>query len=236
MTVQSRESATAHVLPFRSPRPPARLQRRLVWPAAVVAVVLFGIVAVVATSSARSTPSAVATPRPVIAPIRITMRGLIQPTRNARVGTLTGGVVRRLDVALGADVVEQSIVAWVAGPTGTEVVTAPFAGSVTNVLAHEGDTVLPGSVIAIVADIRSLQVETADVDEYIVSQVHVGLPVEVIIDAFDSTTLNGTVTGVALQPQASASGNRTYPVIINVVAMPTDVRAGMSVRVLVPER
>jgi multidrug efflux pump subunit AcrA (membrane-fusion protein) len=151
------------------------------------------------------------------------------------VGTLTGGVVHQLNVALDSNVTEQSIVAWVIGPSGTEVVTAPFTGSVANVLVREGDTLLPGTVIAIVADTRSLQVETADVDEYVVNQVHVGSPVQMTVDALDNTRLNGTVSGVALLPQISESGNRTYPVIISVGAMPPDVRAGMSVRILVRE-
>jgi hypothetical protein len=101
------------------------------------------------------------------------------------------------------------------GPTDTEVVTAPFGGSVTNVLVHEGDTVLPGTVIAIVADTRSLQVDTVDL----------GVPVSVAL----------TVSSVALLPQATASGEQTYPVIISVSAMPPDVRAGMSVRVVLQE-
>jgi biotin carboxyl carrier protein len=235
MTVHTRDSETTHLLPFRSPlHPPTWLRRRRVWLGGLLAIVLLGVGTVVAASTARTAPVATP-PRPTAAPVPVTARGLIQPARSARVGTLTGGVVHQLNVALDSNVTEQSIVAWVIGPSGTEVVTAPFGGSVTNVLVHEGDTVLPGSVIAIVADTRILQVETADVDEYVISQVHVGSPVQVTVDALDNTTLNGTVTGVALQPQASASGSQTYPVVVSVGAMPPDVRAGMTVRILLRE-
>jgi multidrug efflux pump subunit AcrA (membrane-fusion protein) len=235
MTVQSPLPETTHILPFLSPvRAPAWLRGRAVWVGGILAIVLLGIGALIVANSARSTPSAVA-PRSVAAPIPLTARGTVQPVRRARVGTLTGGVVRQLNAALDKDITEQSVVAWVVGPSGTEVVTAPFGGTVTNVLVHEGDTLTPGSVIAIVADTRVLQVETADVDEYVVSQVDVGLAVQVTVDALDNTTLRGSVTGVALLPQASASGNQTYPVIISVGAMPPEVRAGMSVRILLRE-
>jgi len=232
MTVPTRASEIVRVFPFLSPvHPPAWLRRRGVWPGVVLAFVLIGGLAV--ASSLRSTPPAAAPALSAAAVgVPLTARGLVQPVRSARVGTLNGGVVRQLNVALDNEVTEQSVVAWVAGPAGTEVVTAPFAGLVTNVLVHEGDTVLPGTVIAVVADTRSLQVETVDVDEYVVSQVHVGLPVQLRVDALSSSSLAGTVSGVALQPQPTASGEQVYPVTIKVSAMPADVRAGMSVRVL----
>ena len=230
MTVQTQESRTTHVLPFLSPlRLPVWTRRRSVWIAGALAILIVGSGALVLASAARSRSSEM----PVAASpaVQVTARGLVEPVRSARVGTQNGGVVRQLQVALDATVTEQSVVAWVVGPSGTEVVTAPFAGVVTNVLVHEGDTVLPGSAIAVVADTRNLQVEIADIDQFVVSQVHVGLPVQVTIDALDEGALSGTVTAIALQPEASASGNQTYPVTISVGAMPPDARAGMSARV-----
>jgi multidrug resistance efflux pump len=82
------------------------------------------------------------------------------------------------------------------------------------------------------SDTRSLQVEIVDVDEYVISQVHVGQPVQVTVDALGNSTLDGIVSGVSLLPQPAASGEQTYPVIISVSAVPPDVRAGMSVRVV----
>src|SRR5579859_5730404 len=205
MTVHTGESETTHLLPFLSPlRPPTWLKRRAVWLGGLIALIVVGVGVVVVVSSGRATTSAVVPP--IVAPIPVTARGLIQPVRTARVGTLTGGVVHQLNVALDSNITAQSIVAWVTGPSGTELVTAPFSGVVANVLVHEGDTLLPGTVIAIVADTRNLQVETADVDEYVVNQVHVGSPVQVTVDALDNTRLTGTVSGVALLPQISESG------------------------------
>src|SRR5579859_867998 len=236
MTVPTRASELTHVFPFLSPvRPPAWLRRRVVWLGGGLAVLLIAVGAVIVASGGRSNPSVAPAPPAAAAAVPVTARGLVQPVHTARVGTLNGGVVRQLNVTLDNEVTEQSIVAWVAGPSGTEVVTAPFAGSLTNVLVHAGDTVLPGTTIAVVADMRSLQVETVDVDEYVISQVHVGQPVQVTVDALGNSALAGIVSGVSLQPQATSTGDQTYPVIISVSAMPPDVRAGMSVRIVLHE-
>jgi multidrug resistance efflux pump len=160
--------------------------------------------------------------------------GQIVPVRQAHVGTQGGGVVQRLEVALGDQVAAQTPLAWVQGPSGLELILAPFDGTVANVLVHAGDTLLPGATIAVVADLRVLQVETSDVDEFLVSKVSPGQSVKVSVDALDNLTLNGTVTNVALLPQTGTSGGPAYPVIISVRSLPSEVRAGMSVRVSFP--
>jgi multidrug resistance efflux pump len=131
------------------------------------------------------------TPTPVSA--ALVAHGQITPARQARVGTQVGGIVQQLDVSVGGEVAAQAPLAWVSSPSGTEVVTAPFSGWVTNVLVHTGDTLSPGTPIAIVADIHSLQVETSDVDEFLVSHVSVGQSVQVTVDALDNAAVGGTV-------------------------------------------
>jgi multidrug resistance efflux pump len=124
--------------------------------------------------------------------------------------------------------------ARVDGPAGTEVVTSPFRGTLSNVLVHAGDTLPAGAAIAVVADLGTLQVETSDVDEFLVSHVQVGQPVRVTVDALDNLELPGTVRTVAGMPQADASGGQNYPVVIALNSVPTSVRAGMSIRVSFP--
>jgi multidrug resistance efflux pump len=79
---------------------------------------------------------------------------------------------------------------------------------VTNVLVHAGDTLTPGATIAVVADMHALQVETSDVDEFLVSHVSVAQGVQVTVDALDNLALTGIVTNVALLPQLGASGSQ----------------------------
>jgi biotin carboxyl carrier protein len=198
----------------------------------VVAGLLLIAVLVLALTRLQSSPPPVATSQaaaPLIA------HGQILPARQARVGTQAGGVVQRLDATPGAQVDGQAPLAWVQGPAGTEIVTAPFAGTTTNVLIHAGDTLVPGATIAVVADLHDLQVETSDVDEFLVSRVAPGQRVQINVDALDNVSVTGTVANVALLPQTSPSGSAAYPVIIRVGGLPPDVRPGMSVRVTFPE-
>jgi multidrug resistance efflux pump len=144
-------------------------------------------------------------------------------------------VVRRLAVLPGSPVEDRAEVARVESGSGTEVVTAPFGGLVTNVLVHEGDTLVPGATLVVVADPRMLQAELSDVDEFLVSYLKVGQPVKVTVDTLDNLALEGTVKSVALLPQADASGAQSYPVVISLRDVPPRVMAGMSVRAAVGE-
>jgi multidrug efflux pump subunit AcrA (membrane-fusion protein) len=198
----------------------------------ILGALLAGGVALAITRSAPATPTA--TTAPAAAPP--VAHGQVLPQRQARVGTQGGGVVQRLDVKPGDEVAAQTPLARIQGPSGVELTTAPFDGTITNVLVHAGDTVLPGAALAIVADMHALQVETTDVDEFLVGNVAVGQRVQVNVDALDNLPLSGTVANVALLPQSGTGGSPAYPVIISVSSLPPEVRAGMTVRVTFPER
>jgi HlyD family secretion protein len=161
--------------------------------------------------------------------------GQIVPIQQAHVGTQTGGVVQQLSASPGTEVAAQTPLAWVLGPSGTEIVTAPFSGSVTNVLVHAGDTLLPGATIAVVADLHALQVETSDVDEFLVSHVSLGQRVQVTVDALDNQAMTGTISSIALLPQTATGGGQAYPVIVTLGGLPPKVRSGMSVRITLPD-
>ena len=158
------------------------------------------------------------------------------PVNVARVGTQSGGIVQQLSVNVGEQVAAQAPLAWINGPSGTtEILTAPFAGAVTNVLVHVGDTLAPGAGVAIVADVRTLQVETSDVDEFLVSHIRVGESVTLTIDALDDLPMTATVGSMALLPQTGTGGTQQYPVILRLSSVPLQVRPGMSVRITFPD-
>ena len=211
-------------------RPPAWRRRGFLFAGLGVLLVAAVILAVTQSRSAPPAPTAAPATAPLIA------HGQIVPAQQARVGTQAGGVLQRLDATPGQVVNAQTPLAWVAGPASTEVVTAPFGGVVTNVLVHAGDTLMPGAPIAVVADLHLLQVETSDVDEFLVSRVAPGQQVQISVDALDNRTMSGTVTSVALLPQTGASGGPAYPVVISIGGLPPDVRPGMSVRVTFPDQ
>jgi len=191
--------------------------------------VLAGIVLVVRPLAPAAPPAPATLAAPLIA------HGQILPARQARVGTQGGGVVQQLTVRPGDEVAGQAPVAWMLGPSGTEIVTAPYGGTVTNVLIHAGDTLMPGATIVVVADLHVLQVETNDVDEFLVAKTGVGQRVQISVDALDNVVLTGVVSNVALLPQMTATGTAAYPVVVSVGGFPPDVRPGMSVRVTIPD-
>ena len=214
----------------RSLRPRFRRPRHVVrW-----AVVLLGLIVVVAVVAWQA--SSTATPANPPAQVassggRLIAHGVVAPVSQARVGTLTGGVLLGLSVSIGDSVDARTELARVRGPAEVEVLTAPFAGTVTGLLAHTGDTLIPGAGVVLVADLRTLQVETNDVDEFLIGHVQPGQSVTLQIEALDRRELTGRVRTVALQPQTTPGGDQHYPVTIDLGGKPPDLRPGMSVRI-----
>ena len=208
---------------------------RHVWRWAAVLLGLIVVVAVVARQAA--TTAAPPTPTTPVASSggRLVAHGAVAPMSQARVGTLGGGVLLGLGVSIGDSVEAQHELARVRGPAEVEVLTAPFAGTVTGLLAHTGDTLVPGAGVVLVADLRRLQVETNDVDEFLIGHVQPGQSVTLEIEALDRRELTGRVRTVALQPQPTPGGDQHYPVTIDLGGTPPDLRPGMSVRITFPD-
>jgi multidrug efflux pump subunit AcrA (membrane-fusion protein) len=175
----------------------------------------------------------VSAPTPIAS--RLVARGAIAPVSQARVGTLTGGVLTQVSVNVGQQVAAQQEVARMRGPSSTEQLVAPFAGTVTGLLAHTGDTLVPGAGVLMVADLTRLQVETSDVDEFLIGHIRPGQTVGLSIDALDRRELTGRVLTVSLQPQTTSAGDQHYPVAIDLGGSAPDLRPGMSVRITFPD-
>jgi len=209
--------------------------RRPVWLAGLILVGVVGAAALVAVLASplvapAQVPIGPSTPAPTLAPAPLTAHGVVQPVLRARVGTQGGGVVRILTVAAGVQVAEQQQLAVVQGPSGAEILTAPFAGTVTDVAVHLGDSVGPGAVIASVADLTAYQIETTDVDQFLVAHLRPGQKVTTVIDADNARVVTGTVQTVAVEPQAAGSAPKTYAVTISLSGPATDLRPGMTAR------
>src|ERR1051326_4042338 len=114
-----------------------RTPRRVRWAGLVVLLVLVLLIALrlAAPPSAPAPTEAV----PTVAP-RLVAHGVVQPVSQARVGTLAGGVLLSVSATVGQSVDAQSELARMRGASGVEVLTAPFAGTVTGLTAHVGDT------------------------------------------------------------------------------------------------
>jgi HlyD family secretion protein len=108
-------------------------------------------------------------------------------------------------------------------------ILAPFAGTVVATHVVPGEYVLPGQALVELSDVTHLQVETTDLSERDVSQVNIGQPVKVMLDAL-AQELSGTV--VKISPVAEIlGGDVVYRTTIALDNPPPELRAGMSVDV-----
>lgn len=98
-----------------------------------------------------------------------------------------------------------------------------------------GDAVFVGLPIALIPEPSSLRVEAAlaDVDD---GRVNVGMPAQVVLDAYPSTTYTGRVTEISAvaQESARASMRRAFRVIVALDRIdPARMRPGLSARVTI---
>jgi multidrug efflux pump subunit AcrA (membrane-fusion protein) len=208
--------------------------RALRWGLIALGVLLVIVIVLVLVARQPPTASAPTEPAPTPVASRLIAHGIVQPVNQARVGTLGGGVLLGLSVAIGDRVEAQQELARVRGQADVEVLKAPFSGTVTGALAHTGDTLLPGAGVVLVADLSRLEVDTTDVDEFLVGHVHPGQTVTLEVEALDRREITARVATVALQPQTTPGGDQHYPVTIDLGGTPPDLRPGMSVRITLP--
>ncbi len=102
--------------------------------------------------------------------------------------------------------------------------TAPFAGRLLRRDAEPGDLAVPGKILFVVADERSLRI-TADVDERDVGHLAPGMEAVVRADAFTGRTFAARITEIT--PQGDATG-RIFRVRL-AVDPASGLRPGMNV-------
>jgi multidrug efflux pump subunit AcrA (membrane-fusion protein) len=201
--------------------------------AAVVVVLILVPVLLRSASVPTSEPSpaSVAT----VVPPRYTAHGQVRPIAQAKVGALNGGTVRHLSVDVGTVVGEREEIARVSAPDGTtEVVTAPWRGTVADVAAHVGDTVGPGATIVTIDDLSQLQVETTDVDEYLLPHVKAGQAITLTVEALDGREIPGRVRTVGIEPRLTATGDAYYPIVVDLRGSTAGLKPGMTTQIVFP--
>jgi multidrug efflux pump subunit AcrA (membrane-fusion protein) len=111
-------------------------------------------------------------------------------------------------------------------------VTAPFAGTLTEVMIEVGDTVAPGQPIAVLGDLDQLRVETTDLTEMDVIAVQADLPVRLTVDALPGQSWTGRVRRI--RPERVIVGSDvTYPAIIDLDDPIPGLLWGMTVAVTI---
>jgi len=146
----------------------------------------------------------------------------------ARLDQITAGATQEQIAVAEANVAQAQAAADLAQANLDELqLKAPFAGTIGNVYAREGEMLAPGQTVLALGDMSTLRVETTDLSEVDVARVTVGQPVNVTFDALKGQTLQGRVTRIA--PMSSASqGGVNYTVIVELDQLDPALRWGMT--------
>ena len=146
----------------------------------------------------------------------------------AELALLQAGVTSE-DVAVSQAAVQQAQ----AGLARTDVVLertetrAPLAATVTKVEVEVGETVTPGQVVVVLADLGRLQLRTTDLTELDVARVAVGQPVAVTVDGLPGVEWQGHVARIGLRSE-DYRGDVVYPVYVELDEDTSDLRWGMT--------
>jgi len=104
---------------------------------------------------------------------------------------------------------------------------SPFAGTVGQVLARQGELLAPGRPVIILGDLGHLRVETTDLRETDVAKVAAGQTVEVTFDALPGNVWQGAVTRIA--PMSTVEqGSTNYTAIVELERVDPRLRWGMT--------
>ncbi len=103
---------------------------------------------------------------------------------------------------------------------------SPIEGTVMSVGHGVGDSILPGEVEIVIADLSSLHIDTK-ADELDVGVVAIGQMVEITLDALPGLILEGSVAGIDLTPDIGSTSTQ-YPVRVELKSMDDRVRVGMT--------
>ena len=106
---------------------------------------------------------------------------------------------------------------------------APFNGTVVTVDVAAGETVVPGRVAILLADLSKYQIETTDLSERDITRVKVGQPVKIFIEALNQD-FTGKVAKVALL-SSTLGGDVVFTVTIELDKQPQGLLWGMSANV-----
>jgi HlyD family secretion protein len=105
----------------------------------------------------------------------------------------------------------------------------PISGTVVKVDVAPGETVNPGQVILVIADLSHMRVETTDLSERDIPAVQIGGSTSISIDALDES-FDGKVVDIDRQSE-TVGGDVTYRVTIEFDQQPAGLRWGMSAEV-----
>jgi HlyD family secretion protein len=104
--------------------------------------------------------------------------------------------------------------------------TAPFDGTVTNIVPKLGETVAPGAPVATLADLKHMQAQV-QLDENSLANVKLNEPVTLTLDALGGKSLSGHVSKIT--PNGTSNGGVvSVPVTIDIAPSNSPIYPGLS--------
>ena len=112
------------------------------------------------------------------------------------------------------------------------VLKAPVDGTVINVVSEVGEVALPAMPLVTLADLDQFQVETTNLSELDIARVKPGQRVTLFIEALQDLQIEGTVQYID-KHSSLLGGDVVYAVTISLDEIPSELRLGMSVDVII---
>jgi len=106
--------------------------------------------------------------------------------------------------------------------------TAPFAGTITDIYLEEGQFIGPETRAAQLADLSEFMIETSDLTELEVVKINLDQKVDIVPDALPDTLLSGNVERIG-ESFKSQTGDIIYTVTISLNDDNENLRWGMTV-------
>jgi RND family efflux transporter MFP subunit len=103
---------------------------------------------------------------------------------------------------------------------------APFDGTIVSIAVVPGEMAVPSQPVLILADLHELQIQTTDLSEREIAQVHVGQTATTRLKAF-AQDLTGKVISIAPRSQPH-NGDNVYQVTIELDQPPAGLLWGMT--------
>jgi RND family efflux transporter MFP subunit len=103
---------------------------------------------------------------------------------------------------------------------------APYAGTVVSINVTPGEHVQSGQVVAVIADLSHLQIETKDLSEREIASVQAGQKASIRLKSF-AQDLTGRVTRIA-EMSSVYNGDNVFKVTIQLDPQPAGLLWGMS--------
>lgn len=144
-----------------------------------------------------------------------------------RVGV--GNAYEQIDAAMAEVDRAQAVVDQLKAQLEQATLTTPVTGTVITVDVAPGETVNPGQVIIVIADLSQMRIETTDLSERDIPAVRIGQSTSIFIDALNESYA-GKVVDIDRQSE-TVGGDVTYKVTIEFDQQPASLRWGMSAEV-----